>query len=36
MLSFGLNVIGIKFMCLAVPSKIIEINDTMATVDVDG
>ena len=23
-------------MCLAVPSKIIEINDTVATVDVDG
>jgi len=23
-------------MCLAVPSKIIEINDTMAKVDVDG
>ena len=26
----------INFMCLAVPSKIIEINDTVATVDVDG
>ncbi len=23
-------------MCLAVPSKIVEINDTVATVDVDG
>ncbi len=23
-------------MCLAIPSKIIEINDTMAKVDVDG
>ncbi|MFH1155608.1 MAG: HypC/HybG/HupF family hydrogenase formation chaperone [Pseudomonadota bacterium] len=23
-------------MCLAVPSRIIEINDTVATVDVDG
>jgi hydrogenase expression/formation protein HypC len=23
-------------MCLAVPSKIVEINDTIATVDVDG
>ncbi|MCP3943915.1 MAG: HypC/HybG/HupF family hydrogenase formation chaperone [Desulfobacteraceae bacterium] len=23
-------------MCLAVPSKIIDINDTVATVDVDG
>lgn len=25
-----------EYMCLAVPSKIIEINDTVARVDVDG
>ena len=25
-----------KLMCLAVPSRIIEIKDTVATVDVDG
>jgi len=25
-----------KHMCLAIPSKIIEINDQMATIDVDG
>jgi hydrogenase expression/formation protein HypC len=27
---------GTDSMCLAVPSKIIEINDSMAKVDVDG
>ena len=26
----------LKYMCLAVPSKIIEINDTLAKVEVDG
>jgi len=27
---------NLKHMCLAVPSKIIEINDTLAKVEVDG
>jgi hydrogenase expression/formation protein HypC len=27
---------GLEYMCLAVPSSITEINDNVATVDVDG